>query len=164
MERTSGPAESNAFDWHAAGLTVGQVAQRMHISGSAVRFYEAQGLITSDRTGGNQRRYRGDVLCRVAMIRVSQRVGLSIAEIRDALAELPAGQPPGPDDWQRLSRRLKDDLQNRIGDLHRLLDELSTEVGADRRKSPPAGSRPQRAQRARIDDKSGWAGGPLSHP
>lgn len=150
MERTSGPAESNAFDWHAAGLTVGQVAQRMHVSGSAVRFYEAQGLITSDRTGGNQRRYRGDVLCRVAMIRVSQRVGLSIAEIRDALAELPAGQPPGPNDWQRLSRRLKDDLQGRIGDLHRLLDELSTEVGGPSQvaaRGIEAPARPTRSHR-----------------
>jgi MerR family redox-sensitive transcriptional activator SoxR len=112
----------DSFDWHEAGLTVGQVADRMHIAPSAVRFYEA----------GNQRRFHGDVLCRVAMIRVSQRVGLSIAEIREALQELPAGQVPSRADWDRLSVRLKHDLQDRIGELYHLLDELASDVGLAR--------------------------------
>lgn len=122
----------DSFDWHEAGLTVGQVADRMHIAPSAVRFYEAQGLITSERTAGNQRRFHGDVLCRVAMIRVSQRVGLSIAEIREALQELPSGQVPSRADWDRLSVRLKHDLQDRIGELYHLLDELASDVGLAR--------------------------------
>ncbi len=114
-----------SFDWHEAGLTVGQVAERSGVAPSALRFYERQGLITSDRTTGNQRRYHADVLCRVAMIRACQRVGLSIAEIRTALAELPEGMVPGPADWDRLSQRLKRELRDRIDDLNRALQALA---------------------------------------
>jgi MerR family transcriptional regulator, redox-sensitive transcriptional activator SoxR len=114
-----------SFDWHEAGLSVGQVAERSGVAASALRFYERQGLITSDRTTGNQRRYHGDVLCRVAMIRACQRVGLSIAEIRTALAELPEGQIPGPEEWNRLSQRLQTELRERIDDLNRALRALT---------------------------------------
>jgi MerR family transcriptional regulator, redox-sensitive transcriptional activator SoxR len=120
----------DSFDWHEAGLTVSQVSERSGVAPSALRFYERKGLITSDRTAGNQRRYRADVLCRVAMIRACQRAGLSIAEIRDALADLPAGRVPGPDDWDRLSRQLKRELHNRIEDLNLLLDDLSRSATA----------------------------------
>ena len=104
---------------------VGQVAARSGVAPSALRFYERHGLITSDRTAGNQRRYHGDVLCRVAMIRACQRVGLSIADIRTALAELPEGQVPGPEDWDRLSQRLQRELRDRIDDLNRALHALT---------------------------------------
>jgi DNA-binding transcriptional MerR regulator len=75
-----------ADDWHVSGLTVGQVAERMNIAPSAVRWYDDHGLLASERTAGNQRRFFADVLCRMAMIRASQRVGLSIEEIRQALS------------------------------------------------------------------------------
>jgi len=120
-----GVAETAHFDWHEAGLTVGQVAERSGVAPSALRFYERQGLLSSDRTAGNQRRYHGDVLCRVAMIRACQRVGLSIAEIRSALAGLPEGHIPGPEDWDRLARHLRRELHNRIDDLNRALQALS---------------------------------------
>jgi MerR family transcriptional regulator, redox-sensitive transcriptional activator SoxR len=55
--------DTESFDWHEAGLAVGQVAERSGVAPSALRFYERQGMITSDRTAGNQRRYHGDVLC-----------------------------------------------------------------------------------------------------
>jgi MerR family redox-sensitive transcriptional activator SoxR len=89
-----------------------------------LRFYERKGLITADRTTGNQRRYRGDVLCRVAMIRACQRVGLTIAEIQTALAALPEGHIPGPEDWDRLSRHLQTELRDRIDDLNHALQAL----------------------------------------
>ena len=103
---------------------MGQVAERSGVAASALRFYERQGLITADRTSGNQRRYRGDVLCRVAMIRACQRVGLSIAEIRTALAALPEGHIPGPEDWDRLSQQLQTELRDRIDELNRALQSL----------------------------------------
>jgi MerR family redox-sensitive transcriptional activator SoxR len=77
----------DSFDWHETGLTVGQAAERSGGAASALRFYEWQGLISADRNATNQRRYRGDVLCRVAMIRVCRQAGLSLAQIRAALAE-----------------------------------------------------------------------------
>jgi MerR family redox-sensitive transcriptional activator SoxR len=115
----------NSFDWHEARLTVGQVADRSGASQSALRFYERQGLISADRTAGNQRRYRGDVLCRVAMIQVCQQAGLSLAQTGTALAEaVPDGQIPGPREWEALARRLRHQLTTRIDELDRLLAEL----------------------------------------
>ncbi len=138
------------FDWHEAGLTVSEVAQRSGAAPSALRFYERKGLIASDRTAGNQRRYRGDVLCRVAMIRACQQVGLSIAEIGSALAELPEGHIPGPEDWERLSRRLKREVINRMEELNRVLGALSqaTPAGTSRPQPVPAGTAANEAEPA----------------
>src|SRR5258708_23950695 len=81
--------DAGTFDWHEAGLTVGQVAQRSSVAPSALRFYERQGLISTDRTTGTQRRYHGDGLCPATMIRACQRVALTTAEIPAAFAERP---------------------------------------------------------------------------
>jgi len=110
--------------WHVSGLTVGQVAKRMNIAPSAVRWYDDHGLLPSERTAGNQRRFFADVLCRVAMIRASQRVGLSIEEIREALSALPPRQVPTPEDWERLAAHLRRVTRQRIGELFAVLGEL----------------------------------------
>jgi MerR family redox-sensitive transcriptional activator SoxR len=118
----------DSFDWHEAGLTVGQVAERSGTAPSALRFYERQGLISADRTTGNQRRYHADVLCRVAMIRVCQQAGLSLAQIRTALAEaIPDGQIPGRQEWEHLAQHLRQELTSRIGALDRLLGALAAQ-------------------------------------
>jgi MerR family redox-sensitive transcriptional activator SoxR len=121
---------SGIFDWHLDGLTAGEVAERMRVAASAVRYYADQGLLPHRRTPTNERRFHVDVLCRVAMIQVAQRVGMSLAEIRDALTELPPGQAPTPEDWQRLSMRLKQTLHGRIDEMFTLLDELANDLGA----------------------------------
>jgi MerR family redox-sensitive transcriptional activator SoxR len=112
-------------DWHVSGLTVGQVAQRMGIAPSAVRWYDDHGLLPSERTSGNQRRFFADVLCRVAMIKAAQRVGLSIEEIREALSFLPPRQAPTADDWERLAGHLRDTASRRVTELLAILDELA---------------------------------------
>ena len=84
-------------------LTVGQLSARSGVAVSALHFYEAQGLISARRTAGNQRRYPRAMLRRIAFIRASQRVGIPLAQIRDALATLPAGRTPSRRDWARLS-------------------------------------------------------------
>ena len=114
-----------SFDWHEPGLTVGQVAKRSGVAASAIRFYEAQGLISSDRTAGNQRRYHGDVLCRLAMIEACQRVGLTLAEVGQALAALPQGRAPTRQDWDALAERLRTETQSRIDQLSQVLRELA---------------------------------------
>src|SRR6476660_2961849 len=91
-------------------LTPGQLAERSGAAVSALHFYEREGLITSSRTSGNQRRYSRDTLRRVAFIRTSQRVGVPLAEIRTALETLPEGRSPTKKDWSRLSRRWQADL------------------------------------------------------
>jgi len=110
-------------------LTVGQLAERSGVAVSALHFYERQGLIVSRRTDGNQRRYRRDTLRRVAFIRVSQRVGMSLAEIKAALDDLPEGRPPGKADWQVLSNSWRSELDLRIEQMQKLRDELTGCIG-----------------------------------
>lgn len=110
-------------------LTPGEVAERSGTSVSALHFYEREGLVTSTRTGGNQRRYHRDVLRRLAFIRVSQRLGISLAEIRAALETLPSSRTPTKADWSRLSRHWRRDLDERIHRLQQLRDELDGCIG-----------------------------------
>lgn len=110
-------------------LTVGQFAERSGVAVSALHFYERQGLIFSRRTEGNQRRYRRDTLRRVAFIRVAQRVGMSLAEIKTALDDLPEGRPPGKADWVFLSNHWRAELDLRIAQMEKLRDELTGCIG-----------------------------------
>ncbi|MFJ4900310.1 MULTISPECIES: redox-sensitive transcriptional activator SoxR [unclassified Streptomyces] len=110
-------------------LTVGQLSARSGAAVSALHFYEAKGLISSRRTSGNQRRYDRDALRRVAFIRAAQRVGIPLATIRDALAELPEERTPNRDDWARLSEAWRSELDERIVQLARLRDHLTDCIG-----------------------------------
>lgn len=110
-------------------LSVGEVATRSGVAVSALHFYEAKGLIQSVRNRGNQRRYRRDVLRRVAVIKVAQRMGIALAEIRVALDALPDTRTPTAADWRRLSARWRADLSARIVQLTRLRDQLDGCIG-----------------------------------
>ncbi|MES2070113.1 MAG: redox-sensitive transcriptional activator SoxR [Pseudomonadota bacterium] len=110
-------------------LAVGEVAARSGVAVSAIHFYEAKGLIKSLRNAGNQRRYTRDVLRRVAVIKVAQRIGISLASIHDALASLPEGRTPTAADWARLSRRWQQELDDRISKLTQLRDQLDDCIG-----------------------------------
>jgi MerR family transcriptional regulator, redox-sensitive transcriptional activator SoxR len=110
-------------------LTVGQLSNRSGVSISALHFYERKGLISSERTPGNQRRYRRDMLRRVALIRIAQRVGIPLTEIAAALDELPDGRTPTLRDWERLSSRWKNDLDDRIHALEQLRDKFTACIG-----------------------------------
>ncbi|MFI2643529.1 redox-sensitive transcriptional activator SoxR [Streptomyces sp. NPDC018610] len=110
-------------------LTVGQVAARSGAAVSALHFYEAKGLISSRRTSGNQRRYSRDTLRRVAFVRAAQRVGIPLATIREALAELPEERTPTREDWARLSEVWRSELDARIEQLNRLRDHLTDCIG-----------------------------------
>jgi MerR family redox-sensitive transcriptional activator SoxR len=110
-------------------LTVGQLSERSGVAVSALHFYESKGLITSRRTTGNQRRYARDVLRRVSFIRLSQRVGIPLNDIREALALLPAERTPTRADWARLSAAWRGDLDARIARLQQLRDDLTDCIG-----------------------------------
>jgi MerR family redox-sensitive transcriptional activator SoxR len=110
-------------------VTIGEVARRTGVAASALRFYERRQLIASVRTDGGQRRYRRDVLRRIAFIRVAQRVGLSLEEIGDALALLPEHRTPDAAEWQRVSRSWRERLDERISLLHALRDDLTSCIG-----------------------------------
>ncbi|MBW8735862.1 MAG: redox-sensitive transcriptional activator SoxR [Streptomyces turgidiscabies] len=110
-------------------LTVGQLAARSGAAVSALHFYESKGLIVSRRTSGNQRRYTRDALRRVAFVRAAQRVGIPLATIREALAELPEERTPTREDWARLSEHWRSELDERIKQLNRLRDHLTDCIG-----------------------------------
>lgn len=112
-----------------AELSVGELARRSGVAVSTIHFYEARGLVESRRTAGNQRRYARAALRRVAFVRVAQRVGISLADIAAALAELPAGAAPTRDDWARLSARWRAELDERMAQLKRLRDTLDDCIG-----------------------------------
>lgn len=111
------------------GLSVGEVARRAGVAVSTLHFYETKGLIRSERTGGNQRRYPRDVLRRVAVIKVAQEVGIPLAEIARQLASLPEGRTPDRGDWSLLSKAWRQDLDRRIRQLELLRDGLDDCIG-----------------------------------
>ncbi len=110
-------------------LTIGEVAERTGVSTSALRYYERERLIRSERSDGGQRRFHRDMLRPIAFVRIAQRVGLTLEEIRDALATLPAERTPTQADWERLSRSWRPQLDEQIAVLERLRDELTSCIG-----------------------------------
>jgi MerR family redox-sensitive transcriptional activator SoxR len=110
-------------------LTIGEVAERSGLAASAIRFYERQGLVHAERTPSGQRRFRRDVLRRIAFIRIAQRVGLTLEEIVTALAVLPADRAPTLRDWGRLTAGWQDRIDQRISLLQALQSGLSACIG-----------------------------------
>jgi MerR family redox-sensitive transcriptional activator SoxR len=110
-------------------LTIGEVAERTGVATSALRFYETKGLLRSERTTGNQRRYPRSTIRIVSVIRAAQSVGLTLDEIREALSSLPGGRAPTRADWERLSRGWRDRLDGQIQRLEALRADLSDCIG-----------------------------------
>ena len=110
-------------------LTVGEMARRAGVPVSTLHFYEKKGLITSRRTAGNQRRYPRGLLRLVAIIRVAQRAGIPLAEIKDTLSFLPDDRAPTAREWRELSARWKERLEDRIRSLTQLRDDMQGCIG-----------------------------------
>jgi MerR family transcriptional regulator, redox-sensitive transcriptional activator SoxR len=110
-------------------LTIGEVARRSGVASSALRFYEEQGLIASERADSGHRRYPRSVLRRVAFIVFAQRIGLTLEEIRAELAKLPSDRVPVRDDWARLSGAWTARIDQRIAELKRLRAGLTECIG-----------------------------------
>jgi MerR family redox-sensitive transcriptional activator SoxR len=110
-------------------LPIGDVAARSGFATSALRYYEREGLIASERSAGGQRRYPRSVLRRLAFVRAAQNVGLSLEEVREALGTLPAGRTPTRADWARLSRTWQARLDEQIAALEKLRDGLTGCIG-----------------------------------
>lgn len=110
-------------------LSVGELAKRAGVAVSTLHFYEAKGLIHSLRTEGNQRRYPRGVLRRVAVIKVAQRTGMPLTEIKQALSALPDDRAPSQQNWQDMSAAWREDLDARIRRLTQLRDQLDGCIG-----------------------------------
>ena len=114
---------------YAELLTIGEVARRSGVASSALRFYEERGLIESEREGSGHRKYRRPVLRRIAFIVFAQRIGLTLDEIAVELAKLPPNRAPTGRDWARLSGTWTSRIDERIAELKRLRDSLTTCIG-----------------------------------
>jgi MerR family redox-sensitive transcriptional activator SoxR len=110
-------------------LSIGELSERSGVSQSALRFYERQGLIAARRTDGNQRRYPGVTLRRVALVQAGKAAGIPLERIRQALATLPDGRQPTKRDWERLSGSWRRELDERIATLESIRTRLTTCIG-----------------------------------
>jgi MerR family redox-sensitive transcriptional activator SoxR len=110
-------------------ISIGELSNRSGVPCSAIRFYEARGLLTSERSDGGRRRFPRAALRRLAFIGAAQQVGLTLEEIRAALASLPEQRTPNRRDWQELSAAWRGRLELRIAALERLRDDLGGCVG-----------------------------------
>lgn len=110
-------------------LTIGQVSERTGVATSALRFYETNGLIESQRTAGNQRRYQRSTIRTIAVIKAAQRAGIPLEEIGHRLAQLPAGRAPTREDWEDLSKSWASTLDKRIARLTKVKEELTDCIG-----------------------------------
>jgi MerR family transcriptional regulator, redox-sensitive transcriptional activator SoxR len=113
----------------ARELTIGELSARSGVSQSALRFYERKGLIAAERSHGNQRRYPRVTLRRVALVQAGKAAGIPLERIRAALATLPADRPPTKRDWERLSRRWRTELDERIATLEGIRNRLTGCIG-----------------------------------
>jgi MerR family transcriptional regulator, redox-sensitive transcriptional activator SoxR len=114
---------------HAELLTIGALSDRTGVAPSALRFYEAEGLIHSTRSDGGQRRYTRETIRRVSFIRIAKEVGLSLDEVASALASLPDHRTPNRRDWEQLSTKWRPRIDHQIGVLERLRDRLTGCIG-----------------------------------
>ncbi|MEM6384175.1 MAG: redox-sensitive transcriptional activator SoxR [Pseudomonadota bacterium] len=110
-------------------LSVGQVAARSGLPVSTLHFYEEKGLISSERNAANHRIYQREVLRRIAIIKVAQTAGISLADIKQSLSVLPAEKSPSIEEWGELSAAWRDDLTRRIDQLTSLRDKMTDCIG-----------------------------------
>lgn len=104
-------------------MTIGEVAREAGLRTSAIRYYEAAGLLPEPARIGGQRRYGRDVLARLAVIKMAQEAGFTIAEIRTLLTGFPEGTPAS-ERWTALARRKLPEVDARLARLRAVRDVL----------------------------------------
>ena len=110
-------------------ISIGDLAKRTGVAVSALRFYEEKGLLAPLRSAGNQRRYLRSDIRRVSFILIAQKLGLGLAEIEQQLAKLPDGRNPTVTDWQKISRAMRSQIDERINLLTRTRGQLDQCIG-----------------------------------
>lgn len=105
------------------GLSIGEVARRVSMRPSAIRYYEKLGLLAPPQRIGGQRRYDRQVLERLAIIRFTKHVGFSVAEIKQLLNDI--DDRPPPNRWRNMAMQKRaevDDIIGRAIAIRKLLD------------------------------------------
>ncbi|MBV1918228.1 MAG: redox-sensitive transcriptional activator SoxR [Sphingomonadaceae bacterium] len=132
-------------------ISIGVLSKRTGLAVSAIRFYEDKGLIFSRRTGGNQRRFRRSDIRRLSFILIAQRLGLGLPEIEKAMSRLPKERTASIADWQRISRSMRAEIDERIALLTRTRSRLDECIGCGCMSF-------DRCQRTNRDDRASGAG------
>ncbi|MFZ4894926.1 redox-sensitive transcriptional activator SoxR [Plantibacter sp. Mn2098] len=129
--RNLGNVDHNGHDNHTPGelLPIGVVARRAGVPVSTVRYYESLGLIPAVRSAGNNRLFPRHVLRRIALIQISVKYGVPLAEVAELFVDVPSDRPPTPRDWDRISARWEEHLERRQAVLDRMREELSGCIG-----------------------------------
>jgi MerR family redox-sensitive transcriptional activator SoxR len=110
-------------------ISIGELSRRTGLAVSAIRFYEARGLVSAVRTTGNQRRFPRSDIRRLSFVLIAQRLGLTLGEIESLLSALPHDASPTRADWQAISRRVRGALDEKIALLERTRDLLDGCIG-----------------------------------
>lgn len=110
-------------------ISIGQLAERTGLSVSAIRYYETQGLIASERSAGGQRRFLRSDIRRLSFVMIAQQVGFTIEQIRTQLETLPNGRTPNKSDWTRMSRGFRKALDEKITSLKQMRENLDGCIG-----------------------------------
>ncbi|WP_405056917.1 MerR family DNA-binding transcriptional regulator [Kribbella sp. NBC_01505] len=108
-------------------VRIGEVAHKSGVSTRALRYYEEQGLLESERTPSGQRVYPDSAVDRVLLIQQLYTAGLSSRLIEPLLPSIDAREI-GPDLMQRLADE-RAQITRRVADLQeagRRLDLLIT--------------------------------------
>jgi DNA-binding transcriptional MerR regulator len=109
----------------AALLKIGEVAAESGLSVKTIRYYEETGLLlpTVERSESGYRLFQPQVLNRLAFIRRSQSLGLTLQEIQQILAVHDHGQLPCGEMRQHLQLKVEA-IEQQIQALETLRAEL----------------------------------------
>ena len=110
-------------------VSIGYLAKRTGIAVSALRYYEAQGLLHPERNAGGQRRFLRADIRRVSFILIAQQFGFTLPKIVETLSALPERRTPTKADWANISRQFKSALDEKINTLTKLRDNLDSCIG-----------------------------------
>ncbi len=110
-------------------LAIGTLAARTGVTVTAVRFYERKGLISSVRTDAGHRRFHRSMIRRLSVIVVCQRLGYSLSELGERLADLPTNRVPDDSDWASLTDDFRSEIDDRVERLLTLRDQLDGCIG-----------------------------------
>lgn len=122
-------------------MRIGEVAERVRIAPSAIRFYEDAGLIPApERTESGYRKYGPEVVDRLEFIRAGQAIGLSLRELGEVLGIRDRGDSPCRHVTDLLGTRIEE-IDARIRELEAMRRDLNDlqerAVGFDPADCPP---------------------------
>ena len=105
-------------------MRIGEVALKVGVATSAIRFYEESGLLPEpERTPSGYREYDPAVIDRLAFIRAGQAVGLTLGELKEVLGIRDRGESPCSHVGELIDRRIGE-IDQRIRDLRQLRKDL----------------------------------------